>query len=72
MEAPYSQAELDRREARYWKLEDELTGILEAIEETEQRIRRRQEYAETLREVADRIRLEMQVTWMGGDDRDLD
>ncbi len=72
METRNWKEELDRREARYWKLEQEHACIRRRIEEVEERIRRDQRHTDLLRSLADHIRMEMQVTWMGGDSRDLD
>jgi hypothetical protein len=72
MEAQNWKEELDRREARFWKLEEEHACIRRMIEEVEGRIRRDQRHTDLLRSVAAHIQMEMQVAWMGGDSGDLD
>jgi hypothetical protein len=61
------QARLERLEANYWRLQDEYTQALEAIEEAQRQTLKRLEYEQMLREKAALIRMELQLWWMGGD-----
>jgi hypothetical protein len=61
------QDKLERLEANYWRLQDEYTQSLEAIEEAQRQTLKRLEYEQMLREKAALIRMELQLWWMGGD-----
>jgi hypothetical protein len=66
------QERLDRMEANYWRLQEEYTRILEAIEEAQQRTLQRLAHEQMLRDKAALIRTELQLWWMGGDGDELD
>ncbi len=66
------QARLDRLEANYWRLQDEYTRILEAIEAAQKRTLQRLAHEQMLRDKAALIRTELQLWWMGGDGDELD
>ena len=69
---PKVQAKLDRLEANYWRLQEEYTRILEAIEEAQLRTLQRLAHERMLRDKAALIRMELQLWWMGGDGDELD
>ena len=66
------QARLERLEANYWRLQDEYTQILEAIEEAQKRTLQRLAHEQMLQDKAALIRMELQLWWMGGDGDELD
>ncbi len=72
METQNWQARLDRLEAHYWRLQDDYSRALEAIEEASKRTQRHLEREQILRDKAELIRAELQLSWMGGDGDELD
>lgn len=66
------QAKLERLEGHYWRLQEEYAGLLEAIEEARKRTQQRLRYEQTLRDLAEQKRIELQLWWMGGDGDELD